>query len=392
MKILDTFIVAIAIVAIASCGGGGDDIASNGGGVGSGGTGISGGGVGYVAGFGSIYVNGTRFDIDNATVTLADDTALKLGMTVKAVGMLQTDFLKASASTVVSAIDVRGPVSNLNAASSTLQVHGLNVSTDSETIYEGINSLAGLANADWVKIYGHVWGVNNVRASRIEKFSAASTLILSGAVSGLNTGTKSFTLGNLTIQYGGASFSNGVTAGSLSNGVVVRVRSTTLVAGTVLSASSIEAWYPLPSTNNTGLSISGVITSYVGLGNFSVLGYPVDASAAVISGGPVGSMGDGVKIEVAGTVQGGVLRASKVMMRQIPGTGGPAKFTATGPIALYVSAASFTVQGQPIDASGGSVTFSGGTLVNLRSSAKVTVVGSHVVSGVLIADSVTFVP
>ena len=45
-----------------------------------------------------------------------------------------------------------------------------------------------------------------------------------------------------------------------------------------------------------------------------------------------------------------------------------------------------------VDAGGAGVVFSGGTAANLANGAKVTVIGSQVVSGVLRADTVTFNP
>lgn len=374
--------------------GGTGAVASNGGGVGSGGTGITGGGVGYVSGFGSIYVNGTRFVYDPAALKLADDAALKLGMTVKVMGSLEPDFLTGTATKVESGIDARGPISNLDSAAGTFKIQGLEVSTDSETIFEGVANLAGLSNTDWVKVYGQAWGAGFIRASRIEKLSAASTLILSGSVSSLDKTSQTFSLGNLTIQYGAAKFLGGVDASSLANGVLVRVRTTAAAAGGVLAVSSIQAWYPLPLTDSNALSVSGVITNYSSRSTFQVLGYAVDASTptTLVTGGPASAMGNGVKVEVAGIVQSGVLKATKIKIRQIPGTGGPANFTATGPIGQFVSASSFLVQGQPVDASGSGVTFSGGTSSNLKNAAKVTVVGESVVSGVLIAKTVTFTP
>lgn len=372
--------------------GGTGTVASNDGSVGSGGTGITGGGVGYVAGFGSIYVNGTRFAFDPAALQLADESALKLGMSVKVTGSLEPDFLSGTAISVESALDARGPVSNLNAVAGTLQIQGLDVSTDSETVFEGVADLTGLSNGDWVKVYGQTWGAGSIRASRIEKLGAPATLVLSGSVSGLNTSSQTFSLGNLSIQYGTAVFSGGVTASTLGNGALVRVRATTVATGGVLAATSIQAWYPLALTNNNALSVAGVITNFASLTSFHVLGYPVDASTAQVTGGPATAFGNGVKVEVAGLVQGGVLKASKIKIRQIPGTGGPANFTVTGPVGHFVSVSSFKVQGQPVDASGSGVIFSGGTSSSLANALKVTVVGAKVVSGVLIADTVTFTP
>jgi hypothetical protein len=118
----------------------------------------------------------------------------------------------------------------------------------------------------------------------------------------------------------------------------------------------------------------------------------VDASNATISGGTSGTLANGVKVEATGVLHNGVLVGSSIRIRQVPGTPGPARYTATGPIVLYNSANyTFKVQGQSIDASSNSVTFSGGTRAQLANQVKVTVVGSQVTNGVLMADTITFV-
>jgi hypothetical protein len=389
-------IFVLAGLVLVACGGGGGglgNLASGGnGGVGSGGTGISAGSVGYVAGFGSIYVNGTRYDISGVSPTLLDDTELRLGMSVKVTGTVSADFSTGVASSVESEVDARGQVSNLNVSAGSMQVQGLNITTDPETVYDGVAGLGSLANGDWVKVYGQVSGSDPLRASRIEKLSSApSGLVISGAISQLDKTHQQFTLGNLTINYASAAFTGAIDANSISNGMVVRVRSSTAPVAGVLTASSIKLWYPLTLVEGAPLSVDGVIGAYAAPNSFKVLGYSVDASSATVSGGTASTLANGVKVEVTGLVHSGILVASSVVIRQVPGVAGPARYTATGPIVQFVSASSFKVQGQAIDASG-SVTYSGGTQAQLANQVKVTVVGSHVVNGVLIADTVTFNP
>jgi hypothetical protein len=331
-------------------------------------------------------------------MTVTDDTELKLGMSVKVLGTVASDYSTGVATSVESEADVLGTVSNLNAAAGTLQVQGLAITTDSEPVYEGVAALSGLVNGDAVKVYGQVWfdalNGNQVRASRIEKLSVApSALVLSGTISLLDKTNQQVSLGNLTVHYNGAMFTGGVDASNISNGMVVRVRSTGAPVSGALAATSIKLWYPMALADNAPLSVDGVIGSFTAPNSFKVLGYAVDASNATISGGTSSTLTNGVKVEAAGVLHNGVLVANSVRIRQVPGTPGPARFTATGPIVLYnASTSTFKVQGQSIDASSNSVTFSGGTRAQLANQVKVTVVGSQVSNGVLIADSITFTP
>jgi hypothetical protein len=61
-----------------------------------------------------------------------------------------------------------------------------------------------------------------------------------------------------------------------------------------------------------------------------------------------------------------------------------------GSVGNYTSAASFRVRGQSVDASAPGVVFMNGTQADLANGVDVTVLGSQVVNGVLIANQVSF--
>ena len=92
LRKLMTWIAASATLAIAACGGGGS---SGGiGGTGGGGGGIGGTGVAYgtITAFGSVWVNGVRFDTSAATFKLDDSNVrqddLRVGMVVRVDGSI----------------------------------------------------------------------------------------------------------------------------------------------------------------------------------------------------------------------------------------------------------------------------------------------------------------
>ncbi|MDO9198631.1 DUF5666 domain-containing protein [Rhodoferax sp.] len=386
------------LVLLTSCGGGDGGVGSGGtgltaGGVGSGGTGISSGaGIGPITGFGSIFVNGVHYDISNAAMTLDDATSLQLGMTVKVEGTSNADFSAGTASRVVSAAELRGPVSVVNLGAGTLEVQGSIVTIDPATVFGAVSGLSALAVGDSVQIYGLLDAPGSLRASRIEKLGAAAPPVVSGSLANLAIASNSFRLGNLTVNYGGASFVGGLTSGQLADGVKVRVRSATHPVAGVLQATQIQAWHEVPQANGTAINLTGVISNYASLNSFRLLGTAIDASTAQITGGPASAIGNGVKVEVSGYMSNGILVVGKLKIKHIPGTGGPASFNLVGAVGAYVSPASFRVQGHPVDASGAGVVFSDGSATNLANGAKVTIVGSQVVNGVLLADTVTFNP
>lgn len=384
---LCTLVFAFALV---SCGGGGSaTLASGGGGVGSGGTGIS---FGPITGFGSIFVNGIEFDTQGAAVTVTDGAALQLGMTVEVSGTVQSGLTTGTATSVVAAADLRGAIDTVNLALGSLSVLGTTVSTDTQTIIDGVVAFANLQVGDRVQIYGLVDAAGSVRATRIELLSGPTTPVVSGQIEALNPGASTFRIGALTVQSGTASFVGGLTAGQLADGLRVRVRAAADPVAGVLTASQIQRWNGNAQQEGSTSSVAGVVSNFSTLGSFQVLGIPVDASAAQITGGTAGAIGNGVKVEVTGVVSSGVLVASRVAIRHVPGTGGPASFTLDGTVGAFVSSADFRVRGNPVDASGAGVVFTGGTVGNLADAVRVRIVGSSVVNGVLIADTVTFVP
>ncbi|MNU82498.1 hypothetical protein D3C71_721780 [compost metagenome] len=377
--------------------GGSGDTASNGNtdgsGVGSGGTGVTAdaAGIGAADGLGSIILNGLRYTTDTATITVEDATELQIGMSARVAGKVDPDFTRGIATQVVSAAELRGAVSRIDVGAGSFVVMGINVTIDAATVWADANGLANVADGSLIQVWGLPGAPGTLRATRVQTAPTLTAPLVTGAIQNLNTTNQTFTLGQLTVSYGGAAFA-GIDASSLANGVIVRARGTAAPVGNAFTATQVQGWYAIPTSNGIALQLAGDITDFVSRGAFKVLGTPVDATNAQITGGPVGSLGNGVKVEVDGFMSGGVLVVKKLRIRHVPGTGGPASFTLIGAIGGYQSPANFRVQGQPVDASGPGTTFENGTAANLANGQRVTVVGDRVVDGVLIAQRVTFNP
>lgn len=375
-------------VCVAACGGGGGvNVASPGVGsggtgspIGSGGTGVS---VGPVTGFGSIIVDDVHYNIDGIAPTIEDATELKLGMVVRVTG----DTTTGTATSVSAAAELRGTVGGIDVAAGTFDVLGVTVSTDSATVYDGFISLSTLATGQFVQINGLPLSSGGLYATRIEKIVAPAELITTGPIANLNTSSTTFKIGSSTVNFGSTTLA-GMTSSELANGSVVRVRGQ--LSGGVFAATKIQRWQA-PVAEGTPLSFAGVISGYTPLSStFTVSDIAVNASAAVITGGNRNSLGNGVKVDAEGTFVNGVLRATKLKIRHIPGAGNLPSFSATGPITQFVSPSSFKVKGQAIDATQAGVVFVNGSAANLANSVPVSVIGNQVVNGVLIATQVTF--
>lgn len=378
-----------------STGTGGDTTAGNsntdGSGVGSGGTGVTAdaAGIGAADGLGSIILNGLRYDTDTATFTIEDATELQIGMSARVAGKVDANFTSGVATQVQSAAELRGAASGIDTSAGSFVVMGTVVSIDSATVWADANGLADINLNSIVQVWGLPSAPGALRATRIQIAPTLTDPLVTGTVQNLDPVGKTFTLGQLTINFSSAAFT-GMNASSLANGIIVRARGTVAPVAGVLTATTVQGWYAIPVSDGIAVQLAGVITDFASRSSFKVLGTPVDATNGQITGGPVGSLGNGVKVEVDGFMSGGVLVVKKLRIRNTPGTGGPASFTLIGAIGAYQSPASFRVRGQPVDASGSGVVFENGTVANLANGQRVTIVGDRVVDGVLIAQRVTF--
>lgn len=363
---------------------GGDD------GVGSGGTGVSttaAVGVGSVGGLGSIIVEGLRYDINGAELSVHDAPALRLGMTVKVTGPVNADFSSGVARRIESSADLRGAVASVDPVQGSFVIEGTTVQTDASTVWADLPGLAGVHPGATLQVWGLPGAPGTLRATRIEQ-STQTLPILTGTVQGLTSGLGLFTVGNLLVNYTTALLTGGLDLGTLINGDLVRVRAGPSLLPGILSASVIEPWNPLPSTAGTLVHVAGVVSNYNGPNSFSILGTQVDGSAATISAESGSVLGNGARVVVDGAIANGRLQASRIRVSSATGTS--SAFTLIGTVQNFGSTASFGVRDQLVDASGGGVAFVNGSAASLANGSAVTVSGSRVVNGVLLADRVTF--
>lgn len=367
-----------AMCVVAGCGGGGTG--EKWAGIGSGGT----GGIasGPITGFGSVIVNGVRFDDSAARVTIdgaADRplSELKLGMVVEVRGDIDVSARTGRAEEIVARYAVRGPASDIDAAHATLVVLGQRVRTDAATVLDGLKSLAELAPGDLVAVSGLADAAGGALvATRLERRAAATDYEAQGTLGALSG--RTFRLGSLVVDASNAALDGVV----LAEGAVVSVRGALSPAG-ILVATRVA---PAAATPPAGVFLEyvGYVSGYASLASFRVGTLQVNGSGARIEGGSAGQLANGLRIEVEGRVVDGVLVATEI---DFLSAGAEAAAELEGAVTDFVSPASFRVRGQAVDAS--QATFVGGTAAQLGDGRIVHVIG--MVSGVTIrASSVEF--
>ncbi len=182
----------------AACGSeGAPSVSASGSGSGSGSASSS----GTITGFGSVIVNGKRFDTSSSSFTIDSQSGsqsdLKIGMTVTVNGSFNGD--QRSASAVLQKDAVEGLVQLVAADSLSLIVMGQKVLVDNSTLIDdnipGRNILNLVAGTDHVEVNGHIRPNGLIHATFIERKLVNITPEVRGFVDAHNDGTKTFQIG-----------------------------------------------------------------------------------------------------------------------------------------------------------------------------------------------------
>ncbi len=273
--------------------------------------------AGPISGFGSIIVNGVRFDDSSAAVSDEDSVSrsrseLKLGMMVE-VDSARVDRGNASgrASHIRMGSSVVGPVQAVNAAAGTLTVLGQAVAISATTVFgDGLSGgLATLAVGTVLDVHG-LWDASAtvVQATRLEVKTGVPAYRLRGTIANLDATAKTFSLGTAVINHATAGIPPGLPA--LANGQRVRVLLQTAPVAGQWVATALRTAAP-KLEDRAEAHLRGSITAFTSSTQFSINDTPVNASGASFPDGTTGLV-LGARVEVEGALSNSVLVASKV--------------------------------------------------------------------------------
>ena len=372
--------LSFAAALVAGCGGGGDAATT-----GSSTTPATANTAAYtqgtITGFGSVIVNGVRFDESTATVTdedgsLQSASSLRLGMRVEVdSAKVDASTATARASAVRYGAQVLGPVSAVGA--STLTVLGQVVDITATTVFDDtlVGGLAAVAVGAVVKVHGLAdAATGHIVATRVEPETGATAYKLRGTVASLDTTFKTFAMGGAVISY--ADLAASQVPPTLANGVVLRVKlATTQVNGAWVAQSlHVKASKPADSSVAHLRGAITAITAFTSATAFAVDGLVVDATNAAFPDGSIGVV-LGAQVEVHGTVSNGVLVATRVSLESKHRGDDDRKLELHGAItAVDTTAKTFVLRGVTVSYAG-TVIVTGGTEAGLVVGAKVAVKG-----------------
>ena len=378
MRLLTAVLTVLTAAALAVACGGGDK--------------VSGAGLyaaGTISGFGSVVVNGVRFDTQAVQVRNDDDEpssldALSLGMTVE---IESGDVVRpadgsatAHAERIAHGSILLGPIGGIDTLAQRLTVLGQTVLLTDATILAGLpGGLSALTLGQVIEVHGLFDKSNGTTtASRIEvKAGTGNFYRLRGVVSQLDTVARTLTVGGQRISYANADPAR--ISAELAQGQSVRLKLDPMPQsdGTWVALQIRSAERSAHEHDGKAVQVEGVISAYTALTDLRVGALPVDASAATFSNGTATDLVVGARVEVAGVVRNGVLQASRIELRKST-TDKQREFEFHGAIeTLNVIDKTFVLRGSTVDYGDAGVNFVRGAEADLKNGAQVEVKGKR---------------
>jgi Domain of unknown function (DUF5666) len=343
--------------------------------------------MGAITGFGSIIVNGVRYDESGATIEdddgkMLSSAQLKLGMQATVLASAISNNAAGVSSATASAVAVRsniiGPIEAIDRATAQLTVLGQRVAVVASTVFgEALPmGLAALAVADVIEVHGTYDSVTGrYVATRIERRTdAPATYKLRGTVATLSVTARTLAIGMAVIDWSAVAPSN--PSATLAPGTVVRITlATTPSPAGIWRATALNSSRVMLGDRDR-VEVEGRVTAFKSSSDFEVNGLPVNAASATFANGGAGVV-LGAKVEVKGRAVGGVIVAQTVAAENDNDAGG---------FELHGSIESVDAPAQRFVARGITVVWSAATRFDSSTPADIQIGRQVEVKGVLSAD------
>ncbi len=277
---------------------------------------------GPITAFGSVVVNGIEFELGpGAKVVVGgletSEADLQLGMVVRVEGAYDPGapptplgYTPGRAERVEYASEVKGPAEV--DAQGNVSVLGRRIGFSPDTRFEGLTGASGIRAGDVLEVSGLVEPDGGILATYVELVCRAGgcsgqEVELRGPVSNPDPVAGTFEILGQGIRYGGD-------VGALHEGTEVRVK------GRIGGDGLVEAEHvdPVHRTFPEGrrAELEGVVGWVDAEGQrFGMHGVEVDASRARFESGTWADLAPGVRVEVEGSVEEGVLRAWEIEIK-----------------------------------------------------------------------------
>ena len=279
---------------------------------------------GPIAGFGSVIMNGVRWNTDDAIFEVEGRTGsqddLSVGMVVRIEGRRSRSG-DARADRVIFGSRLRGPVraiEDLGPDTKLLEVFGIRAIVSRASTRFDRGTLDDLQLDEVVDLSGLTNELGELEVTHLRfrgRPVVGSTEVKAfGPVMGLAGG--SFIIGTSEVRYDDSDLEDDLMRTGLREGLEVRVEGI-LLANDAIEATEIESQRRRGMDDDFDeVEFQGIVTDYVSISDFRVDGRPVDASAATLFPNEPELLRDGVRVEVEGRLDDAeVLIAEKLKFR-----------------------------------------------------------------------------
>lgn len=309
---------------------------------------------GTIDGFGSVIVNGVRFNTDNTAFDVKETSGMQSDLRVGQVVTITGSYNGSNgvATSLSYDVSLEGPVTSIDAAAGTFVVLGQTVATNSLTVFEDV-TLATLAVGNAVEVSGFIGADGQLLASFVERDDDVDGKVeLRGEIANLDENAQTFTVRTQLISYADVAEWD-LEGAALANGLPVEVEGTVDTEGTLV-AIKVEAEDDDRFERDTEVKLKGLISGLdAAAGQFMLNGMTVvwnsrtefdDLSAA--------DLADNLLVEVEGTVNAdGVLVADEIEAEDVPEIEIEAPLTAVTPDAGSNFTGTVTVLGVDVQVS-----------------------------------------
>lgn len=272
---------------------------------------------GTISGFGSVIVNGVKYESDKAQIFINGQTAtendLRVGYQVSVTGTIASDG-KTTAEKIEFVPTLIGEISAIDLDNKRVTVLGKTVVITNNTIFDSAikpSNLNGLAMGQRILVSGALASDGSISATRIE-LATSNQQQLMGQVTHLTS--NNFSLNGTTIIYSGAQLVN------LDNNRLINGATVTAIGAIIDSQLQATQVIGVSKTlrNQDKVDIEGFITRFVSATDFDVAGISATTNSQTkFEDGTLADLRLGAQVEIEGSVNAnGKLVANSIEFEQ----------------------------------------------------------------------------
>ncbi len=296
---------------------------------------------GVITGFGSVYVNGIKFETQQTEFTVDnnienDQSNLKIGMVVTVNGTVNADGVTGTATSIQYDNELKGPISNISpydplTLERTFTVLGKTITANADTIFDDDQddyplTLETLADGNVIEISGlvtttgltatHIEGQSATLADYQDKGKKIEILGTISNFAGNDLSNITFDLGSLSIQTTSDTKLDDLRLADLQDSIYIEVKGD-LDNNGVLTATEIEAKSKGLSDHDVDeAEIEGIVTAYDETAKtLEIQGQSISFSTTTEFFPNSLTLMDGMTIEAEGRIENGVLIAEEIKQK-----------------------------------------------------------------------------